>query len=227
MECQHDTVPPLSPSGPLPKASSGSVRLSEPESTINGDLHFLEACIQQRLHTFAFSAALSFVCSPAQVDSYEHVEIDDTSDHNSGPFALHTQALENSEFLEREAWLKMMYTTVSTIKTSALSLEGSERCSDLLAALRQEWVRMQLHKEREWLRQRDVADSCAETRTPFVDSRMFFVAVGLNMKIDVQHTQVATSCNPTLPIPSSWSITSPLYCSTSSTEYLAEPLEFC
>ena len=190
-ECgQHDNVPSPSSTTPYPTASA---RHLDSESTFNGDLDFLEACIHQRLHTFTFSAALSFVRSPTQVDEYEHADIEDSNDRNTGPYALPAQAPENSEFLEQENWLSMMYATVSTIKTSSLSLEDGERCSKLLAALREEWGRMQIHKEREWLRQKDVVDSCAQTRTPFVDSRMFFVTIQLVSMIDTQNMQAAIS----------------------------------
>ncbi|RPD56985.1 hypothetical protein L226DRAFT_468115, partial [Lentinus tigrinus ALCF2SS1-7] len=77
------------------------------------------------------------------------------------------QAPGNADFLEQEDWLSMMHSTISAIATSSLSPEDGEQCSGLLAMLRQEWVRMQLHKEREWSRQREIAESCEQCGTPF------------------------------------------------------------
>lgn len=144
---------------------------SPPQLSLDGDLDFFEACIHQRIYTFAFSGALSFVCSPVNMAEYELTDIGNVSDHNSGPHALRRDMNCNTEFLEQEAWLIVMYTSVTALSSSSSESRLKEGCSELIALLRQEWVRMQLHKEREWFRQREPAELCRRTGASYVDSR--------------------------------------------------------
>ncbi len=169
-EFWDDGLPSQRPSVAVPLVSPTSAGQHDPESTIDDDLRFLAASIQQRIHTFTFSGMLSFASSPAEMGDYQAVDLGDASSNN-GPYALDPQVNGNVEFLEQEDWLIMMHTAVSTISTSSLSPKAIERCSELLAALRQEWIRMQLHKEREWLRQREAMDLCERSGAAFVDSR--------------------------------------------------------
>ena len=106
---------------------------------------------------------------------YEPSEIGVLTDHNSGPHGLEPDMDCNTEFLEQEAWLIVMYNAVTTLSSSSSNVRFRERSSELVALLRQEWVRMQLHKEREWFRQRDPAELCRQSGASFVDSREFLL----------------------------------------------------
>lgn len=222
----RDSVHSLAPSTTVPRSSAVSVGPLDRESAMDGDISFLEECCEQRIHTFTFGVALSFAGNPGQMHVYEHVDIEDPKNHNSGPHALDSQVSGNAEFLEHEDWLSMLYSTVSAITTPSLSPENQERCSRLLATLRQEWVRMQLYKEREWIRQQDMVVSLKRTGTPFLDSRMYPASPWSTSIIDVQGSQVATSGSHTSRTPLLSFITSRLYCFTSFTKCLVEQLAF-
>ncbi|KAI0689980.1 hypothetical protein C8T65DRAFT_516795, partial [Cerioporus squamosus] len=65
----------------------------------------------------------------------------------------------NAAFLEHELWLVSMHDDIDAIASTG-SARLEPKCSELTKAIDQEWARMQLYKEREWMKQKEVRARC-------------------------------------------------------------------
>ncbi|KAI0363206.1 hypothetical protein BV20DRAFT_958767, partial [Pilatotrama ljubarskyi] len=93
--------------------------------------------------------------NPARHGPFEAEDIGDIADPNGGYHALDPKQYCNEAFLDQEEWLLLMFTEVNAVASlDAPSLRT--KCTQTMALLRQEWTRMQIHKEREWERQKQM-----------------------------------------------------------------------
>ncbi|RDX40374.1 hypothetical protein OH76DRAFT_1366326, partial [Lentinus brumalis] len=81
---------------------------------------------------------------------------------NEGPHALDIGASTNVAFLEQEEWLLLMFIAVSELGSLG-SRTLRKRAAELRTMVTQEWARMQIHKEREWRRQKRTQAECKRT----------------------------------------------------------------
>ncbi len=137
--------------------------------TLMNDLDFLEVYIKTRIRSYTFNNALVFESNPVDQLSFTHMELEKGTELNIGPHALEVGASVNVAFLEQEEWLLLMFIAVSELGSLG-SRTSRKRAAELRNTVRQEWARMQIHKEREWRRQKRTQAECKRTGAVYIDS---------------------------------------------------------
>lgn len=162
------SFPPVRLSENMPQQQEPHRPPSNPFDDVTpDDIRFLESCVTKRIRNYTLSGSLSFLCITNS--AFKATDIADVVDPNSGPFALSSDKACNSAFLEQEAWLLSTYRELATIHLGVLH-SIDEKVSQLSALLRQEWARMEIHKECEWIRQVKTRTACGYTGAPLVDT---------------------------------------------------------
>ncbi|KAI0748837.1 hypothetical protein C8Q74DRAFT_1374243 [Fomes fomentarius] len=139
-----------------------------------GDLEFLEMFIHSRLRSYMFSGTLAFHSRPTVDVKFERTELMQTTTCNVGPHALDSGHWCNDQYLKQEEWLLLMFSSVSTIRHVGVPALDP-KCDILLTSLRQEWVRMEIHKQHEWVRQKQAKALSERIGAAFVDAGWCFL----------------------------------------------------
>lgn len=167
------------------------------------DMHFLERCIQSRIRSHSFGGSLSFSIRPTRGTAFVATAIADTVDHNDRPNALSPQSTSNISFLEHAKWLTSIHHRLSEI-ASVGPPALDHWVTEALTLISQEWARLQLHKEREWLRQAATAAVHEQAGVVSVDSGKSKSLLRLHRTILIK-IQSDISSNPnTSRTPSFW-----------------------
>lgn len=154
---------------PVPLVTIGIHEEPSPPDVLVGDLEFLDTFIHNRLRLYTFSGTLAFRSRPTANVGFEPIELMETTPCNAGRHALDPQHWCNDQYLEQEEWLLLMFSSVSAIKRGGVPAMD-QKCATLLTMLRQEWVRMEIHKQHEWTRQTNAKTLCEQIGAAFIDA---------------------------------------------------------